>query len=73
VRPEDIERFSLEARQRRQRDDARRKAWYREQPIGQQVQMAIEAAKAKGLDTTLAEASIRRRLKALQNKADKAA
>jgi hypothetical protein len=42
VRPEDIERFSLEARQRRAKADAARVAWYRERSLADQLRAIQE-------------------------------
>jgi hypothetical protein len=66
-------KFTRQARERDRRVEAQRVAWYRELPIGQQVQMALETAKSKGIDTSITEAAIKRRLKSLQNQTDKAA
>jgi hypothetical protein len=73
VDPKTLARFSDEAMRKGQKIRDEANAMYRSLPIEIQLRRALEEAKRAGVDTTIAEASIARRVESLRSKVRKEA
>jgi hypothetical protein len=65
--------FAKDAQAKWERDQAQREALYRAMPLAEKVRRAVEDARAAGVDTSLLEKSIERRVESLRSKTRKAA